>query len=368
MRTRLQLVCSTVLLLCLSGFAQSVGNITTVAGTGTGGYAGDGGLSTSAKVFAPFGVAVDKAGNIYIADTGNNRVRKVSLPSYVITTVAGNGKNSFCGDGGPATSACLNQPTGVALDSAGNLYIADNANSRVRKVDTSGKISTYAGNGSPTFCGDGQPATLACLHTPTGVAVDSKGNVYVADEYSCRVRKILASNHTITTVAGNGAIGSSGDGGPGIFAELGGPTGVAVDPAGNIYIADWGNHRVRQVNPSGTITTLAGNGTTMFCGDGGPAVSACLRAPYGVAVDGSGNVFIADSGNSRVRKVAASTKKITTVAGGGTAGIGDNGPATKASLSSPYGVAVFPVNAGGLPNSLYIAVPGQSRIRRVTLQ
>ena len=135
-----------------------------------------------------------------------------------------------------------------------------NGNHRIRKVDTSGKITTYAGNGSPTFCGDGELATLACLHTPTGVAVDTKGNVYVVDEFSCRVRKILASNHTITTVAGNGAIGYSGDGGPAIFAELSGPTGVAVDPSGNIYIAEWGSHHVRQVNPSGIITTLAGNG------------------------------------------------------------------------------------------------------------
>jgi sugar lactone lactonase YvrE len=367
MRTRLQLFCCVAVLFCVAGYAQSVGNITTVAGSSTGGYSGDGGLSISAKVYLPFGVALDKSGNFYIADTGNNRVRKVNISTYTITTVAGNGKLAFCGDGGPATSACLSQPTGVAVDSAGALYIADNGNYRIRRVDTSGKITTYAGNGSPTFCGDGQPATLACLHTPTGVAVDTKGNVYVADEYSCRVRKILASNHTITTVAGNGAIGSSGDGGLAIFAELGGPTGVAVDPAGNLYIADWGNHRVRQVNPSGIISTLAGNGTSAFCGDGGVAASACLRSPYGVAVDGSGNVFIADSGNSRIRKVTASTKKISTVAGGGSV-LGDNGPATKASLAIPYGVAVFPTTAGSLPNSMYIADQGHNRIRRVTLK
>jgi trimeric autotransporter adhesin len=234
-------------------------------------------------------------------------------------------------------------------------------------VDTSGKITTYAGNGSPTFCGDGQTATLACLHTPTGVAIDTKGNVYVADEYSCRVRKILASNHTITTVAGNGAIGYSGDGGPAIFAELSGPTGVAVDPAGNIYIAEWGSHHVRQVDPSGNISTLAGNGNPAFCGDGGAAAIACLRSPYAVAADGAGNVFIADSGNNRVRKVTLSTKKISTVAGGGSV-LGDNGPATKAGLSVPYGVAVTPVTAGTPAKSLYIADTGNKRIRRVTLQ
>jgi sugar lactone lactonase YvrE len=366
MWTRIQVFCCVALLFCVAAYAQNVGNITTVAGTGTGGYSGDGGLSISANIFYAFGVGVDKAGNFYIADTGNNRIRKVNLSNYVITTVAGSDKSGFCGDGGPATSACLSQPTGVALDSAGNLYIADNANYRIRRVDTTGKITTYAGNGSPTFCGDGQPATLACLHAPTSVAVDAKGNVYVADEYTCRVREILASNHTITTVAGNGAIGFSGDGGPAIFAELSGPTGVAVDPLGNIYIADNDNHRIRRVNPSGIISTIAGNGNPIFCGDGGAATSSCLRAPYGVAVDGSGNVFIADTGNDRIRKVTAATKKISTVAGGGV-GLGDNGPATKAGLSVPFGVAVFPTSAASTAKSMYISDTGDKRIRRVTL-
>jgi sugar lactone lactonase YvrE len=366
MRAHLQIFC-VAFIFCISGYAQSVGAITTVAGTSTGGFSGDGGLSISAKIYQAFGVGLDQAGNFYIADTGNNRIRKVNISNYIITTVAGSGKGGFCGDGGPATSACLSQPTGVAVDSAGNLYIADNGNYRIRKVDTGGKITTYAGNGSPTFCGDGQPATLACLHTPTGVAVDTKGNVYVADEYSCRVRKILASNHTITTVAGNGAIGYSGDGGLAIFAELSGPTGVAVDPIGNIYIADGGTHHVRQVNPSGIISTLAGNGNGAFCGDGGAATSACLRAPYAVAADGSGNVFIADSGNNRIRKVTVSTKKISTVAGGGSV-LGDNGPATKAGLSVPFGVAVFPTTSASTAKSLYIADTGNKRIRRVTLQ
>jgi trimeric autotransporter adhesin len=357
MRAHLQAFCVTLLLFCVAGYAQSVGNITTVAGTGTGGFSGDGGISISANIFSPIGVGLDKSGNFYVADTNNNRVRKVNIATYVITTVAGSGKRAFCGDGGAATSACLSQPTGVAVDGAGNLYIADNGNYRIRKVDPSGKITTYAGNGSPTFCGDGQSATLACLHTTTGVAVDTKGNVYVADEYSCRVRKILASNHTITTVAGNGAIGYSGDGGLAIFAELSGPTGVAVDPSGNLYIAEWGSHHVRQVNTSGVISTLAGNGNA--------AASACLRAPYAVAADSSGNVFIADGGNNRIRKVTAGTRKISTIAGGGSV-LGDNGPATKASLSVPYGVAVFPNNSAA--KSLYIADTGHNRIRRVTLQ
>src|ERR1700730_8071099 len=366
MRASLQLFC-VALLFCVSGYAQSVGDITTVAGTGTGGFSGDGGLSISAQTYQAYGVGVDKAGNFYIADTGNNRIRKVNISNYIITTVAGNGKPGFCGDWGAATGACLTQPTGVAVDSAGNLYIADNGNHRIRKVDTTGKITTYAGNGSPTFCGDGEVATLACLHSPTGVAVDTKGNVYVADGFSCRVRKILASNHTITTVAGNGAMGYSGDGGPAIFGELNGPTGVAVDPNGNIYIAEWGSYHVRQVNPSGIISTLAGNGSPTYCGDGGPAIDACLRAPYAVAVDGSGNVFIADSGISRIRKVTASTKKITTVAGGGST-LGDNSPATKAALAYPWGVAVFHATTGTTAKSLYSADTGNRRTRPVTLQ
>jgi hypothetical protein len=366
MRAHLQAFCCVALLFCVAGYAQSVGNITTVAGIGTAGFTGDGGLSISAKVYYPYGVGVDKAGYFYIADTNNNRIRKVNISNYVITTVAGTGNSSFCGDGGPATSACLKRPTGVAVDNVGNLFIADNGNHRIRKVDTSGKITTYAGNGSNTFCGDGQPATLACLNTPTGVAVDTKGNVYVADGYSCRVRKILASNHTITTLAGNGAIGSTGDGGPAIFSELNNPTGVAVDASGNVYIAEENGHRVRQVNPAGTISTLAGTGNPTFCGDGGAASGACLRHPYGVAADGSGNVFIADSGNLRVRKVAAGTRKISTVAGGGS-GLGDNGPATGAQLSAIYGVAVFPTTSATLAKSLYIADSGHNRIRRVTL-
>jgi len=366
---KVQMLSGLMLLYCAVTFAQGKGNIMTVAGTGTGGYSGDGGLSISANIFLPFGVAVDAAGNFYIADTGNNRIRKVSISNYVIKTVAGSGANGFCGDGGPATSACLNQPTSVAVDSNGNLYIADNANSRIRRVDAkSHTITTYAGNGTPGFCGDGGPATQACLHSPSGVATDSKGNVYVAEEVSCRVRKILASNHTITTVAGDGTIGFSGDGGPAIFAELSGPLGVAVDSSNNIYIADSDNHRIRKVTAGGTISTLAGNGLAQYCGDGGAAKGACLRWPYAVAVDGSGNVFIADSGNDRVRKVDATSKKINTIAGGGTASLGDGGPAVKAFVNAPRGVAVFSTKAGTTAAHLYIADTSDERIREVQLK
>jgi sugar lactone lactonase YvrE len=278
------------------------GTITTVAGNGTPGFSGDGGPATNARLAYPTGVAVDAAGNLYIADRLNSRVRKVST-SGTITTVAGDGSAGFSGDGGPATNAQLAGPYGVAVDAAGNLYIADFQNSRVRKVSTSGTITTVAGDGSFGFSGDGGPATNAQLAGPNGVAVDAAGNLYIADINNHRVRKVSTSG-TITTVAGNGTPGFSGDGGPATNARLRPPTGVAVDAAGNLYIADIFNQRVRKVSTSGTITTVAGTGIYGFSGDGGPATNARLAYPSGVAVDAAGNLYIADQNNHRVRKVA----------------------------------------------------------------
>jgi sugar lactone lactonase YvrE len=223
--------------------------------------------------------------------------------SGTITTFAGNGTQGFSGDGGPATSAGLSYPGGVAVDAAGNLYIADTSNHRVRKVSTSGTITTVAGNGTFGFSGDDGPATNATLSYPTEVAVDAVGNLYIADTGNLRVRKVSASG-TITTVAGNGIYGFSGDGGPATNASLVIPRGVAVDAVGNLYIADYGNSRVRKVSSWGTITTVAGNGSPGFSGDGGPATSAALGYPRGVAVDAAGNLYIADTDNNRVRKVS----------------------------------------------------------------
>ena len=311
----------------------SGGTITTVAGNGNRGFSGDGGPATSASLGQSFGVAVDPTGNLYIADEGNSRIRKVS--GGTITTVAGNGSQGLYGDGGPATSASLNYPNGAAVDSAGNLYIADTYNYRIRKV-SGGTISTVAGNGKHFFSGDGGPATSASLWYPFGVAVDSAGNLYIADTYNHRIRKV--SGGTITTVAGNGSGGSSGDGGPATSASLSLPRGAAVDSAGNLYIADTANNRIRKVS-GGTITTVAGNGTSGFSGDGGPATSASLNGPGGVGVDSAGNLYIADTGSGRIRKVSGGT--ITTVAGNGTSGFsGDGGPATSASLNGPGGVGV----------------------------
>jgi len=323
------------------------GIISTVAGSSARGYSGDGGPATSASLRDPCGVAVDAAGSVYIADAANHRVRRVTS-SGIISTVAGNGTWAFSGDGGPATSASLWAPCGVAVDAAGNLYIADKYNDRIRKVSPSGIINTVAGNGAYKFAGDGGSATSASLNDPQGVAVDAAGNLYIADRYNSRIRKVSPAG-VISTVAGSSARGYSGDGDPATIARLFWPSGVAVDTAGNLYIADHGNNRIRKVNPSGIISTVAGNGQWAFSGDGGPAISASLNDPQGVAVDAAGNLYIADYGNNRIRKVSPSGT-ISTVAGNGRYGFsGDGGPATSASLGWVEGVAV---DAAG---NLYIA-------------
>ncbi len=334
----------------------SNGVITTVAGNGMPSFSGDNGPATSAQLYASHGVAAGSDGSVYIADSSNNRVRKVS--NGVITTVAGNGTPGFSGDNGPAASAQLSDPEGVALDSAGNLYIADAFNNRIRKV-SNGVITTVAGNGTYglTPTGDNFPATSAQLYSPKGVAVDSAGDLYIADTYNQLIRKV--SNGVITTVAGTGMHGpSSGDNSPATSASLFSPTAVAVDSAGNLYIADTGNSRVRKVS-NGVITTVAGNGGYGFSGDNGPAATAQLFNPEGVAVDLAGNLCIADTLNNRIRKV--SNGVITTVAGNGTYGFsGDNAPATSSQLSHPTGVAMD--SAG----NVYVADRDNNRIRVLT--
>jgi uncharacterized protein (TIGR03437 family) len=346
-----------VLVLALAGAARAQGIITTVAGNanGTPGFSGDGGSAVNALLKTPQGVAVDASGNVYIADSFNYRVRRVS-PDGIITTVAGNGATVLFGDGGPATTAGV-FPYDVAVDSRGNLYIADQLNQRVRKVDTAGAITTVAGGGSGGL-GDGGPAVSAQLREPLGVAVDSAGNIYIADVWSdSRVRKVNALGG-ITTVAGGGSA-FPGDGGPATGARLDTPVRVAIDAQGNLYIAEKFRAQIRMVNASGIITTVAGNGTAGFSGDGGPATRAALNQPYGIAVDSNGNLYVADLGNNRVRRVDASGI-ITTVAGNGVSGTsGDGGPATNAQLASPEAVAV---DGQG---SLYVA-DGSNRVRKVT--
>jgi hypothetical protein len=339
------------------------GLINTVAGNGTTGYSGDGGAATSAELNTPDGVAVDAAGNIYVADTANCRIRKVAAATSTISTVAGNGTCGYAGDGKAATSAELFEPSGVAVDSASNVYIADWDNSRIRKITVStGIISTVAGNGARGYSGDGGKATSAKLSSPYGVAIDSSGNIYIADVGNYRIRKVTVSTGIISTVAGNGTQGYSGDGGPATGAEMQGPTGVAVDTAGNIYIADSYGNRIRKVTAStGIISTVAGNGNIGHSGDGGPATSGQLYYPYGVAVDTASNIYIADNDNYRIRKITASTGIISTVAGNGTCGYsGNGGTATSAELC--LGLGGVAVDTAG---NVYIADQYNERTRAV---
>ncbi len=278
------------------------GTITTFAGTGDFGYFGDTNVATKAGMNRPYGVAVDKAGNIYIADAYNDAVREVIASTGTMTTFAGNGQEGLGGDGGAATGALLDTPTALVFDAAGNLYIADTNNHRIRKVGTDGNISTFAGSGEASSSGDGGPATSAAMNSPEGLTIDSAGNLYVADTASHRVRKI-SPDGTITTVAGNGAGGFQGDGGPATEASLYYPKGLAMDPSGNLYIADWLNSRIRVVTPDGIISTVAGTGSFSYYGDGGPATSATLRFPWGLAADAAGNVYVADDENSVIRKL-----------------------------------------------------------------
>ncbi len=332
------------------------GNITTVAGNGNCCFGGDGGQATSAQMNSPYGVAVDSAGNLYIADTFNYRIRKVTTAG-IISTIAGNGTCCFSGDGGAATSAQLNVPRGLAVDSSGNVYVADTSNNRIRMISTSGNISTVAGNGNTGFSGDGGTATSTSIYQPYGVAVDASGNVYIAEALNSRIRKV--SGGIVTTVAGNGSFAYSGDGGAATSASMYEPYGVAVDSSGNIYIADAFNYRVRQVSTSGTITTIAGNGNFDYSGDGGSAASAQVGAGWGVVADSAGNVYIAEPSNHRVRKVAANGT-VSTFAGTGVAGFGgDGGPATSALLNTPYALAL-----DGTGN-LYVSDLSGSRVRMI---
>ncbi|MGW4596232.1 NHL domain-containing protein [Streptomyces sp. NPDC004457] len=331
--------------------------VSTVAGTGAAGFGGDNGPAVSAQVNRPYGVAVDSTGTLYFSDFQNHRIRRITTDGR-ISTVAGTGVAGFGGDNGPAVSAQLNWPREIAVDRAGDIYVVDTNNHRVRKITADGRITTVAGTGAAAFGGDGGPATAARLNLPTGVAVGGDGVLYVAEYVNNRVRKIAADG-TISTVAGTGAVGFAGDGGPAVSAQLNRPHAVAVDGEGVLYIADGENHRVRKVTADGKIGTVAGTGAAGFAGDGGPAASAQLYLPVGLALDSTGALYIAEFRNHRVRKVTADGK-ITTVAGTGAAGFaGDGGPGATAQLNHPFGLAVDCVD------TLYIADDLNHRIRKI---
>jgi len=388
----------------------SAGVISTFAGTGIAGFSGDGGPATSAKISSPVGVTVDAAGDIVFADAGNNRVRKINTAG-IISTIAGNGIQGYSGDNGPAIDASMNVPWGLAYDSEGNLYISDRGNNVVRKVDTGGIITTFAGNGTAGYCGDGGAATQACLNFPRGLAFDARGTLYIADGMNHRVRAVT-SGGIISTVAGDGQPGLSGDGGPATLAAIGSPRNVAVKGS-ILYISNSGQSRIRQVNltndiinayigstlgydgdhntaantlldqpaamipfsnstmafidiwntrirllSGGLVTTVAGG----FIGDGNPATSAAMVFPQSVAFDKTGNLFVAEFSGNRIRKIDT-TGKITTVVGqGGISGyFGDGGPALNAQIYFPQDVVV---DAAG---NLFISDQWNNVIRKVDI-
>jgi sugar lactone lactonase YvrE len=338
-----------------------VGIITTFAGSGVEGFSGDGGPATEARLNEPADLAFDRSGNLYIADKNNHRLRRVDATGEFITTAVGNGNPEASTESTVSSEVSIGLPNDVLVDSAGNLYIADVFNSRILKLDPDGTIATIAGLGSNGFSGDGAPAVQAQLNVPTGLALDLRGNLFIADRGNHRIRQVNLTSGIITTVAGDGTAGFSGDGGPATSASLNYPSGIAVDSQGNLLIADTLNGRIRMVGIDGTISTLAGSQGLGFSGDGGPATEAKLNWPTSVAEDWQGNLFIADSNNNRIRRVSADGI-ISTVAGNGADDFsGDGGPATEASLSFPTAVVL---NSQG---QLFIADLYNHRIRKVTL-
>ncbi len=352
----LSLICG----LCLAS-ASSGQTIVTVSGTGASGFSGDGGPAVDAQLHDPTCVTRDLYGNLYIADRFNHRVRRVDANTGVITTVVGTGVAGYSGDGGPALDALLHDPIGLAVGPDGTIYVADNLNDCIRKIDPSGIISTYAGTGTAGYSGDSGPATAGQLHGPWGLALDSEDNLYIADRENDRVRMVAHATGTITTVAGTGTAGYSGNGGPATAANFNKPISVALDTAGNLFIADEDNHRVRKVFAStGFVEKIAGTGTGGYNGDGIAAGSARLNYPSGVGVDNAGNVYIGDRVNHRIRKVNTSGI-ISTIAGTGNVGFsGDGGNATSAMLNYPRNL--FADGSG----NIYFGDTGNDRVRKIT--
>lgn len=350
---------------CAVASAPPSGTITAVAGSGEKGFAGDGGPATQAKLDQPFDVAFDREGHLYFSDTFNHRIRKIDAKTGIITTVAGNGKKGFGGDGGRATEAMLNEPYGIQLDSENNLFIVDRLNYCIRRVDAkSGLIATIAGTGGKLgFTGDGGPATQALLREPNGLCLDGKGKLYIADVADQRIRVVNLTNGTIDTLAGNGKKATAGDDGPFKNATFAGPRAVAYGPDEQLYIVEREGNCVRRINfNTGIITRYAGTGMKGFTGDGGPATRATFNGPKEIDIDTMGHVFIVDTENEAIRRIDAKTGIITTVAGKGrstTPGLGDGGLAIEATLGRPHGVAIGPDGA------IYIGDTNSHRIRRV---
>jgi streptogramin lyase len=340
---------------------DSQGRLKNVVGSGAYGFSGDGGPAAQAQLQVPAGLTFDAQGNLYIADRANHRVRKVNKRG-IITTVAGNGTAGFSGDGGPATQASLNLPSGVVVDKQGNLYISDRSNNRVRVVNTKGIIKTFAGTGNDGYHGDNMPALKATLDKPFGLALDKNDNLYIADRGNNRIRKIDSSG-LISTVAGDGGFFFIGDNGPAYRASIASPTGVTVDGKGNIYIADFANNRIRIVDKLGMIRTLMGTGQQDYNGDSELGRETNLHLPFGVALDKNGDLLVIDRSHYRIRKLIMKGNKVTTLAGNGIKQFGgDGGPSQGANLEFPHGIDV------DSKDNVIFADKAHYRIRKITPQ
>lgn len=337
--------------------------ISTVAGNGSQGYAGDGGPAGAATLNNPFDVAFDPAGNMIFSDTFNHVLRRVDVHTGVITTIAGTGAKGFSGDGGPATRAELNEPYGVVVARDGTIFFADRLNRRVRAIDASGNIKTLAGDGGGKFHGDGGPAAVAGLAEPNGLAFNADQSVlFIADVADHRVRAVDLRSGQISTFAGTGEGRHDGDGGPATKAAIFGARAVALAPDGALYVMERQGSSIRVVR-NGTITTVAGTGERGYAGDGGSAKVAVFNAPKEMAVDQDGNIFVVDTENHAIRLIDARTWIVTTIAGSGTAHPGgDGGPATQAGLARPHGICVGPDGAA------YIGDSENHRVRRIVRQ
>jgi len=335
------------------------GRLHNVVGTGASGYSGDGGPATKAKLNLPASLTFDRQGNLYISDRANHRVRKVNKKG-IITTIAGNGTGGFSGDGGPATQASLNLPSGLVVDNKGNLYIADRSNNRVRVINSKGIIKTFAGNGKNGYHGDNMPALKATLDKPFGLALDKDNNLYIADRGNNRIRKVDYSG-LISSVAGDGGFYYIGDNGPAYRASIAGPTGVVVDDKGNVIIADRQNNRIRMVDKQGMIRTIMGTGHQDYNGDSELARETNLHLPFSVALDKNGDILVIDRSHYRIRKLIMKGSKVTTIAGNGVKQFGgDGGPSQGAHLEFPHGIDV------DSKDNVIIADKAHYRIRKIT--
>ncbi len=337
--------------------------IATLAGTGERGFAGDGGPAVKAQLNGPFDVGFDPAGNLYFSDTFNHRIRRIDAHTGVISTLAGIGIAGYSGDGGPATAASFNEPYGIAVDRSANIFVADRHNHCVRRIDgASGVITTFAGNGRSGYSGDGGPAAEAGMVEPNGLGFDpAQTRLFIADVADHRVRVVDLASGTITTFAGTGEAAHSGDGGPAAAAGVFGARAVKVAPDETVYILERQGSTLRAVDPrTGIITTIAGTGARGYSGDGGPAREAVFDAPKEFALDPSGDILIVDTENHAIRRIDAGAGVVQTIAGGRKGSGGDGGAATAAGLGRPHGAVV------GADGAIYIGDTENHRIRKLT--